>query len=276
MQPIAEGTGTKTGALGPYTILTPQPSMLDGGYGFALFGPAHLAWLCACSALVALLVRHYRKLPPGTHWGSPRRRMMLAVAALPLLLLVSDDTIMIVGESFPAPWWPLHICNACEYLCLAYTLKPHGAFARFAGEILFCLGITGAFAALLFCNWAYCPPLTWPSICGFLEHTLILAFVLMLLFGGDLTPRVRDLWKAAAFAACYGAVMHPLNAALGTNFGFINQPANGSPLVAIAKTCGNPGYLVPYALLVLAACLAMHAVWAAHPLRHLAQKVNSR
>lgn len=250
--------------------------MLNGGYGFVLFGPAHLAWLGTCAVLVVVLVRCYCTLPPGTAGSTPRRRMMLAVAALPLLLLASDDAIMIAGEAFPAPWWPLHICNVCEYLCLAYAFKPHGAFARFAGEILFCLGITGALAALLFCNWAYCPPLTWPSVCGFLEHALILAFVFMLLFGGDLAPRTGDLWKAAAFVACYATIMHPLNAALGTNFGFINQPANGSPLVAMAATCGNPGYLAPYALLVMAVCLVMHAVWAAHPLRHLAQRVDSR
>ncbi len=232
-----------------------------GGPGFALFGPAHLAWLCVCATLVVVLVRYYRSLPAGITWGSARRRMMLAVAIAPLVLLASDDAIMIAGDAFPAPWWPLHVCNMCEYLCLLFALKPDGAIGRFAGEILFTLGIVGCVSALLFCNWTYCPPLTWPSICGFLEHALVLSFVFMLLFGGDLNPQMRDLWLTVAFVCCYAAVMHPLNAAVGTNFGFVNQPADGSPLVWMAETFGNPGYLVPYALVILVVCLAIHVIW---------------
>jgi len=217
--------------------------MWGSGVGFSTFGSAHVAWLVAVAMLDVLVVRGYCGLPRGTEKGSPRRRMMLVVALVPLALLVGDDVLMASWGVFSPQWWPLHTCNMCEYLLLVYALRPN----RATGEVVFTLGLLGALLALVFPGWTNCAPYTYPCLCGFAEHGLLVAFVLMLLVGGDLHPRRKDLRISIAFVAAYLAVIYPLNKVLDTNFAFVSTPAYGSPLMAVAAVFGNPGYLVPYA-----------------------------
>lgn len=241
-----------------YGFFTPEPAVWGKGVGFSTFGPAHLAWLLAVAVMDVLIVRGYRRLPRGTEKGSPRRRMMLVVALVPLALLVGDDVLMASWGLFSPQWWPLHTCNMCEYLLLVYAIHPN----RPAGEVIFTLGLLGTALALLFPGWTNCAPTSYPTLCGFAEHGLLVAFVLMLLAGGDLDPRREDLRVSIAFVAVYLAVIYPLNKALDTNFAFVNTPSAGSPLVAVAEVCGNPGYIVPYAIALLCAFVGMHALWA--------------
>lgn len=241
---------------GTYGFFTPAPLMLAGP-GFALFGPEHLAWLAASAALVVIVVRGYLRLPGDTARGGPRRRMMVAVAAVPVALSASQDLVMVRAGVFGAQWWPLHTCNLCEFLALAYALRP----SRPVGEILFALGTVGALLALLFPGWTYCPPLTWPVVCGFVEHALIVAFVLMLAVAGDLRPELRRIWQPIAFVIGYLLVFYPFNKAFDTNFGFVNVPQEGSPLAWFAQAFGIPGYLVPFAASILAAWVALYRVW---------------
>jgi len=240
-----------------YGFLTPEPAMWGSGIGFPTFGPAHVAWLAAVATMDVLVVRGYRSLPRGTEKGSPRRRMMLVIALVPLALLVGDDVLMASWNVFSPQWWPLHTCNVCEYLLLVYALRPN----RATGEVIFTLGLLGALLALVFPGWTSCAPYTYPCLCGFAEHGLLVAFVLMLLAGGDLRPRREDLRISLAFVAIYLAVVYPLNNALDTNFAFVSTPADGSPLVAVASVFGNPGYLVPYAAALVGSFVAMHVIW---------------
>lgn len=112
-----------------------------------------------------------------------------------------------------------------------------------------------------FPNWSYCPPLTWPVVCGFTEHALIIAFIAMLLAGSDFKPRIRDAWMPAALLAAYAPIVYVFNKAHDTNYLFINTPSPGSPMMPAADAFGNPGYLVPLALAAIGSFLLMHALW---------------
>lgn len=241
--------------MGEFDFFTPAPLMLAGP-GFSLFGPEHIAWLIYAAALVIVLIVIYRRLPEGIELGSRRRTAMLVVAGVPLVLLVSQDVLMARAGVFSAAWWPLHSCNVCEYLALVYAIRPN----RFCGEVLFTLGTVGAIAALLFPGWTYCPPLTWPVVCGFTEHALIMAFILMIVVGGDFRPHLRDIWMTILFTAAYAFFAYWFNTAFGTNFMFVNTPSEGSPLVLWEQMFGYPGYLVPYAALVLVIWVDLHLI----------------
>lgn len=234
------------------------------GRAWALLGPEHLSWLAACMLACIVLTRVYRRLPAGVSPRSARHRMQVGVSAVPLLLLASLDAAMIATSSFTPPFWPLHSCNLCELLCLVYALLPGGRTARlraFIGEVLFTLGLSGAAFALLFPGWYYCDAWSWPSLCGFVEHALIVSFVVMLLAGGDLRPRRRDLPRGVAFALTCAALARALNARLGTNFFFVSVPMEGSPLTLFARLLGDPGYLVPYVACLIALWWGMHHWW---------------
>jgi uncharacterized membrane protein YwaF len=166
-------------------------TLLSEGQGWPLFGAVHVAWLAASCALIAFCVLHYRALSAG----QARKRMTYVVAIVPLILLASQDLGFIATGTFTPSWWPLHSCNACEYLGVIYAIWP----AAWIGETLFCLSATGAICAVLFPGWAWCPPLSWPVICGFAEHSLMLALVLMKLSTGELRPSLRRLWQAVVF-----------------------------------------------------------------------------
>lgn len=236
-------------------FFTAQPLML-GGEGFPLFGTVHLLYLTYSITLIVVLTVLFRRLPQGLGLQEPRRRMLFVIAAIPLALLLSQDAIMIAAGQFVPQYWPLHSCNACELLALIYALKPN----RFCGETLFTLGIIGASAALLFPNWAYCPPWSWPVVCGFTEHSLIIAFIIMLIAGGEFAPAIKRIWQPILFTSIYAAAAHALNDALHTNFLFVNTPATGSPLEGLEQTFGNPGYLVPFALGIFGIWALMYAI----------------
>lgn len=237
-------------------FFTAQPYMV-GGPGFGVFSLVHFAYLGYSIALIAVLVHVYGGLREGVGWGTPRRTMLLVVAGIPLLLLISQDAIMSSAGVFGAQWWPLHSCNICEYLGLIYALRPN----KFSGEVLFTLGIVGALLAIVFPNWWYCPGWSWPVVCGFTEHSCIIAFILMQAFAGDFKPRMRDIWQTVAFLAVYAPIAYWFNKAHDTNFLFVNTPSPGSPMVPAAEVFGNPGYLLPFALVILAAFFGIHALW---------------
>lgn len=225
-----------------------------GNDGFATFGPVHLAYLAVCIAVVVVLVVRYRKAPHGLAWGNTRRNMLLFAAIVPIALLVSHDILDAAADAFSPNWWPLHVCNFCEYLCLIYALHPNET----AGDVLFGVGLPSAILALLFPSWGYCDPFTWPVICGFFEHAFLLAFVLMLLAGGDFTPRLKRMWVPIVALAVYALVMYPFNYAFEANFAFLREPSTGSPLVAWAEVLGNPGYILPLAAAFVAVIAALY------------------
>lgn len=236
--------------LGALEALMTPATLLPHDEGWPLFGAVHLIWLLACVALIAFCVVHYRHLSPG----APRKRMTWVVVTVPLLLLASQDVGFIVTGTFTPSWWPLHSCNACEYLGFIYTACP----AAWIGETLFCLSATGAACALLFPGWAWCPPLSWPVICGFAEHSLMLALVLMKLATHEMEPKRSRLWQAVAFTAGYMAFCLAVNSRFGTNFMFVSTPAEGSPLELLDGVLGWPGYLVPYAAGILGIWILMY------------------
>jgi hypothetical protein len=149
------------------------------------------------------------------------------------------------------------LSGACKYLIEGneYELAPGDLIVMRPSESLSLavagLALPSGLLALAFPGWYYCPMLTWASICGFVGHANLVAFALSLILSGDVKPRLRNAWVPLAYLACYLAVIFPFNRAFDTNFAFINWPIAGTPLVAMEKAFGNPGYLAPYLALMM-------------------------
>lgn len=246
--------GERRGSVSVEKIIVAEP-LLWGGTGFAMFGPWHLLWLAICAAVIVLLVHGYRSLPANDSWRGGRRWLVLLAAVVPNALLLWGDVIKVQTGTFSPNWWPLHLCNVAEYVCLWHALAP----SRVTRELLLCFGLTGGLCAMLFPGWTYCPPYTLPCISGFLEHAFIFSVSLMALDDPRKAPRWRDAWISLAAAVFYLVVFRWFNGVFDTNFGFVTSPAVGSPLAWWEDAFGNPGYLVPYMASFAVAVVLLHA-----------------
>ena len=238
-------------------FMTPLPVWTERGeILLPLFGAGHLAWLAACLCAGVALVLMHRRLGEDSE---KQRRFELAVALAPLLLLGIHSSSMLAWGAFNPNCLPLHICNLCEILALVYALSGE----RNVGDVLYGVGIVGSLAALLFPGWRNAPAWSLPSVCGFVEHALVLAFIAMKVLDGSIRPSRRDIWKPLVFTALYLAAIYPLNHLLGTNYAFVNWAPYGTPLLAWEEAFGNPGYIAVYALVFAALEAALFLPWRA-------------
>lgn len=234
-------------------FFTPEPVLLQqhsaGAAGFAPFGPDHLTVLALVALMDVLVVRHYLGLPAGLGRGEPRHRALLAMTATPVALLASRDVVLAATGLLSPIFWPLHICNWCEYLGILWTLTLSDDVA----DVYFPWACVGGIGALLFPGWTYCPMWTYASLGGFVEHGLMVASCVCMVAGGDYLPDVRRIWKPALVGVAAGLLFRATNPLWDTNFFFVTTPLAGTPFQLAADVCGNPGFLVVY----LAGCLLL-------------------
>ena len=224
---------------------------------FTIFGPVHFAWLAVCGVLLFVFLRVYGRMAPGI--GTDRFIRVFSAATLALHLIQS--LWRIYEGSFGLDTLPIHICAIASYLCYVYRWFPSKA----VGEILFFPCLPGAFAAILFPNWTYYPPLSVITVTGFLSHLAIGLTVLMRIGDGTLQPSLRRAYVPLAFMALYAAAVVPFNRHFHMNYGFLAEPSPGSPLVFVESLFGSgiryfTGYLL-FALALLLLCYGLCSLW---------------
>lgn len=238
-----------TGFLTPLSVWTERGEIL-----MPSFSAGHLVWLVTCLCVDSVLVCTHRRL---NRERASQARFELAVACAPLFLLGVHMSSMVAFRAFSPGCLPLHICNLCELLALTYALTCNASI----GSVLYGVGIVGSLAALLFPGWSNAPAWSLPSVCGFMEHALVLTFITMKLLDRSICPRRRDIWKPLAATGLYLAIIYPLNHLLGTNFAFVNWAPHGTPLLGWEEAFGNPGYIVVYALVFVALEVLLFLPW---------------
>jgi len=210
---------------------------LPAGVGFALLGREHIAWLCIACALGAVLCLCYRRADAGGR-AALRRALGLAVLGCEVL----KDGNLIVQGAFGLGYLPLHLCSLAVFFTLWHSLRP----GETVGNFLYSTCMPGAAFALAFPDWTACPAFSYHSIVGFLVHTLLVVYPLMLVLGGDLRPRTRYLPRCFAILLALAAPIYVFDRVFGVNYMFLNWPSPGSPLEWFAALLGVPGYLLGY------------------------------
>ena len=235
------------------------------GDGFALFGPTHLIILTVLAVFIACMCAAYIRLEPR------KRRVMLMVTALIVfaLELAKQLTFPLIQGHYWVYQLPLHLCGLNIFLELIYAFFPN----KTTGEILYALGLPGAVAALLFANWSMYPILNFYCLQSFIIHAFLIAFILMPLVSGELRPQAKNLWRVAAFLLVVVPLIYQINKRLGTNFFFVNAGSEGSPLEFFVNVFGNPGFLVPYAGLIIVAWFFMYLPWVLANRRSVHKKI---
>ena len=227
-------------------FFTPQPLWLGRDAGFALFSTAHQVWVALSLLLVLYLASGYWRLARmrGEAAERTRRRVAISCAVVPLALMGFHSLLMARAGAFTVEWWPLHLCNVCELLALLHALRQD----EFSGVVLVGLGVPASLLALFFPGWTVAPAWSLPSVCGFVEHALVLASAMFVIVGGAIRPQRDHVLRPLLFVAAYTVMIYPFNQRFGTNFAFVAWPLDFGPLALWAQMYGNPGYLVPYAV----------------------------
>lgn len=227
-----------------------------------LYGPTHLGALALMAVCGAFICYRYCRGTAAVrgHW---RKGLAWAMIGLELF----KDLELIVTGYFNVSYLPLHMCGISLFICLADAYCPTDA----GRQLLYALGMPGAMAALLFADWTIYPPGNFRFWQSFLTHMFIVVYVLMQMKAGELRPNPKTVWKCAVFLFIVVPPIYALNKYWNVNFMFLNTPSPGSPLEPFAVWFGNPGYLIPFILLLFIVWVLMY-----FPFSNGAQKLKNK
>lgn len=248
------------------SFFTPEPMLYHANAtGFELFGAAHLLSLCLSTVIVASSALYYLRLPSDTakHPSTQRQAMLLVLSGGATLLILLKCVSYLALDVFEPLFWPLHICNLCEFAALGYAISPRSSVGQFLADLLFCWGLTGCLGALILPGWRwYCPAWSFASLSGFIEHALVFACGLCVLIGRDYIPKPQRFMPVLLATAFFGALFRVVNPLLGTNFFFVTNPtAVGGPFPWLVTTFGDPGFLLPYLALAAGSWLLVYSIY---------------
>ncbi|MCL2377104.1 MAG: YwaF family protein [Defluviitaleaceae bacterium] len=225
----------------------------DAGYGFGMYSVTHFVVLAVIAVIIAAMCIGYKRMDDAS-----RLKMVRIIAyTLVVIEIMQVSSYPIFHDGFRVEYFSLHLCGIMIFVGLAYAIKP----SETVGEILYAVGLPGYLAAFAFPNWTMYPLLNFYAIKAFTTHGLQIAFILMLIFAGQVRPSPSRAWKPLVFLVAIAIPIYILNLAIGTNFLYINSGSPGSPLEIFIDTFGSPLFLVPYAGLVVVVIALMYMPW---------------
>ena len=216
------------------------------GVGFSHYSGIHLAWIISGVALMLLLGLCYRSRTAERR-GILRKILALAVVADEIFKMV----MLTLGGRYLPDYLPLHLCSVNIILIAVHAWRPSVTLDNF----LYTVGIPGALAALLFPSWTSLPLGNFMHIHSFTVHILLVAYPVMLLFGGDLKLSWRFIPRCIGLLSVLAVVALAVNLLLDTNFMFLMFAEPGNPLYTFEQLCGDHrigfAVLIPVILLVM-------------------------
>ena len=236
--------------------------------GFSLYSAGHLIWLAALILAAVLLSNYYKNLdghgsvkirsnavesPGNARIGHLRQRRMLKGFAIALAVSeVIKDVILYFTGFWAAEYLPLHLCGLALFVLLADAFMEE---QKMTGQLIAYAFMPGAVSALLFCNWTEYPFLNFMNIHSFVYHGWIMFYMVMRYRNGEIRPTYRGLWMTVGVVMLLVPPLFWFNTTYETNFLFLNEASEGSPLVPIWNLLGTRfgylGYLSGCAVLVI-------------------------
>ncbi len=246
--------------------------------GFSLYSAGHLIWLAAI-VLAAVLISNYYKsldghgsihirsnaveLPGNARTGSERQRRMRRFFAVALAVSeIVKDLILYFTGFWHAEYLPFHLCGLAIFVLLADAFCER---QKLTGQMIAYAFMPGAAAALLFCNWTEYPFLNFMNIHSFVFHAWIVFYLVMRYRNGEIHPTYRGLWATVSIVMVLVVPLFLFNSHFETNFLFLNEASEGSPLIPIWNLLwpkfGYPGYIAGGIALVITVLHGMYLLY---------------
>lgn len=221
------------------------------GHGFPRFGKQHLGWLAAFAVVTVFFCKRYQ-----TFDQRRRRRWRRTAAALLLLNEAFKTVLLLFRGNYRPKYLPLHLCSVNIFLVAIHAWKPF----KMVGNFLYLVCIPGAVAALLFPIWSTLPVWNFMYLHSFTIHIQLAMYPIVLTANGDIRPRVRDFFKSFLLLAGMAIPISRVNRRLGTNFLFLSEAEEGTPLMWFHKKWGNHLLGYPPMIAAVIAVMAIPAV----------------
>ena len=154
---------------------------------------------------------------------------------------------LIFAGVFSVYYLPLHLCSLAVFFTFYHSLVGGNT----VGNFLYCLCMPGAIAALLFPDWTAYPGFSFHCILGFFSHSLLAAYPIMCVAGGDIKPRISRLPACFLILLCLAIPIYGFNVLVHSNYMFLLSPAAGSPLDWFESLLGRPLYILGYIPMII-------------------------
>ncbi|WP_274308685.1 YwaF family protein [Solibacillus daqui] len=215
--------------------------------GFTLFDSVHLTWLIAISLFFIISLYFYR-------YFSYKQQLLFQKTIFWLLLFLELAKQVYLVSTNQYSYWspPLHLCGLGIFIIGWHAYFPD----RTSATLLFTLTLPGAAIALIFPGWTNDVVGGFLHVHSFVFHTLLIVFVLVLV--RQLQTAFKDCWRAVVFLALTVPIIYAYNAALNTNFMFLNMPVKHTPLQWLYDTFGASGYLVSLATVIFSIWIVLY------------------
>lgn len=235
-----------------YTI---EERQLD--IGFELYGAGHIIWLAAIIAAAIIISSRYKK-QTGAMQGKIKKFFAIAI----LLSEVYKDTVIAIIDAPLINYLPFHLCSFAIFGMLA---DAFGKNDKITGQLFAFAFVPGAAAALLFCNWTCYPFFHFMTIHSFLFHGWIIIYFVMKYRNGEIAISYKGIWQTCATMFVCAVPIYIFNSYAGTNYMFLNEASEGSPLIALwnifGTRFGEPGYLAAYAVFAVMVLHLMYLIY---------------
>ena len=220
---------------------------IPDGLGFKHFSTEHIIELLVFAILSITICSLYRRSN-----NLSRRKLRTAISLLLILDELFKHIMLIIGGNWLPEYLPLHLCSINLFLVAAHAFKPSKAMAGF----LYCICLPAALAALLFPNWNKLPILNFMRLHSLSVHMLLSIYPLMLLAGGEIDRKPRQIPKYLAILLGLAGIALCANMMFDTNFMFLMYAPNNNPLKFFETTFGS--HLVGFPIIISCMLLIMY------------------
>lgn len=202
---------------------------IEDGLGFNYFGKIHLLWISFFIVFAVTCCYIYKSS------DEKRRSKIRKIMAL---LIVSDElfkiVMLLIGGNYSVKYLPLHLCSINIFIIAYHVYRPSKMLDNFLYSICF----PAALAALLAPTWIELPLGNFMHLHSFTIHILLATYPLMLVYGKDISPDIREIPKCIVFTLAMALPIYFINLLLDTNFMFLMYAEPGNPLYWFGENFG--------------------------------------
>lgn len=217
--------------------------------GFAHYDALHITWLVAATLFIVALSLVYKKQN-----DTQRSKTRKALAAALILDELWKMFWLTVGHRYELEYLPFHLCSINIFIIAYHCFRPNKTLDNF----LYIVCIPGALAALLFPSWAALPFANFMHLHSFTVHTLLVAYPVVLLVNGDITPTIKALPKCLGLLAAFGLFALLFNIAFDVNFMFLMYAEPGNPLYIFEELFGH--HWIGFPVIIAGLIVVMYGV----------------
>lgn len=223
---------------------------------FKNFSPQHFIYMALGIMIIIILAKYVKKCP---RYLAER---IIKGSSIFLLLFYFLRAYMFYRyfENFELlDIVPLHLCIISGFVLPITVFSKSKLLWNFSYGIL----MPGAAAAIAMpeSTLTFYHAFGWMPLIFFSWHFLVVMIPILQVASRRLLPDLGQYPKVLTLLGAYALLVFILNKVLDTNFLYLNGAARGTVLEVFEQWLGNPGYIIPMALLAAVISFLLFVPW---------------